>query len=70
MSGSKDEDRTYIGVGVAFFALAVAMWITMDSWAVALPFAVLAITFVILGVKRPQVPEPPRGSRPEEQGER
>lgn len=49
MSDSRNDRQTYLGVGVAFFALAVAMWVTMDSWAIALPFAAIAVTFVILG---------------------
>jgi hypothetical protein len=46
MSDSPSSQRSYAGVGVAFLALAASLWITMGNWAIALPFAVLAITFV------------------------
>jgi hypothetical protein len=51
MSDSRSTDNAYIGVGLAFFPIAIALALTMDSWAIALPFAVLAVTFVILGLK-------------------
>lgn len=61
MSDSKDTHRTYLGVGVAFLGLAVVMFITMDSWAIALPFAVLASTFLILGSTSAKSAKPKKG---------
>lgn len=31
MSDSSNSNRAYLGVGISFIALAVTMWITMDS---------------------------------------
>ncbi|WP_109211802.1 MULTISPECIES: hypothetical protein [Microbacterium] len=52
MSDSSNSRRTYLGVGISFFAVAIAMWLTMDNWAIALPFATLAVTFLILGARQ------------------
>jgi hypothetical protein len=58
MSNSKETRSTYFGTAAAFLGLAVTMWITMDNWAVALPFVALAVTFVVLGAKPEQNPKP------------
>ena len=52
MSSSTGEKQTYLGVAVAFLGLAVALGITLDNWLTALPFAVIALTFVALGTER------------------
>lgn len=66
MSNARNDRQTYLGVGAAFFALAVAMWVTMDNWAIALPFATIAVTFTILGTQSKKSPgsgpKKPRGS--------
>lgn len=50
MSDQKQSwNSTYATVGFTFFTLAVVFWLTMDNIAVALPFFVLAITFVVIG---------------------
>lgn len=51
MSNSKEPRVTYLGTAAAFLGLAVTMWITMDSWAVALPFVAIAVTFTIIGAR-------------------
>jgi hypothetical protein len=51
MNDAKESNRVYLGVGAAFIALAAALGVAMDNWVFALPFAVLALTFVVLGLK-------------------
>ncbi|QCQ17547.1 hypothetical protein [Microbacterium sp. RG1] len=51
MSDQKQSwNSTYATVGFTFFTLAVVFWLTMDNVAIALPFFVLAITFVVIGI--------------------
>jgi hypothetical protein len=52
MSDSKNSRQTYLGVAASFFVLAIAMWLTMDNWAIALPFVTLALTFFVLGARQ------------------
>lgn len=52
MAESSGQQQSYLGVAIAFFAIAVSMWLTMHNWAVALPFGVLAVVFFFLG-RRP-----------------
>ena len=42
---------SYLGVGIAFLPLAIALWITLDNWTFALPFVILAMTFFIMSAK-------------------
>lgn len=42
-------NSTYATIGFTFFTLAIVFWLTMDNIAIALPFFVLAITFVVIG---------------------
>jgi len=51
MAESSGNRTTYLGVAIAFLPLAVALWITMDSWVFALPFAIVSVTFFILGAR-------------------
>lgn len=51
-------NRAYLGVGIAFIGVAVAMFVTMDNWAVALPFGVLAVVFISMGARSSDGAEP------------
>ena len=57
MSDSSNSNRAYLAVGISFLAVAAAMWLAMDSWVLALPFAASAITFIILGTRPATPPE-------------
>ena len=57
MSDSSNSRQTYLGVAASFFVLAIAMWLTMDNLAIALPFATLALTVFVLGARESGTPE-------------
>jgi len=48
MAESNAQQQSCLGVAIAFFAIAVSMGLTMHNWAIALPFGVLAIVFLVL----------------------
>ncbi|EIC08013.1 hypothetical protein OR221_2004 [Microbacterium laevaniformans OR221] len=52
MAEPSGQQQSYLGVAIAFFAIAVSMGLTMHNWTVALPFGVLAVFFFFLG-RRP-----------------
>jgi len=52
MAESNAQQQSYVGVAIAFFAIAVSMGLTMHNWAIALPFGVLAIVFLVIS-RRP-----------------
>lgn len=60
MSNSKKTLDTYTAVGFAFLPLAIVFLITNDNKAIALPFFVLGVTFLILGTrkKKPEESDP------------
>ncbi|MDN3497511.1 hypothetical protein QL996_16340 [Planococcus sp. APC 4015] len=64
MAESKDERRTYASLGAVFLPLGIVFWLTMDNWAVALPFLVLGLTFLAVGMKPGRKPKPGADGRP------
>ena len=48
----KDSDTTYYTLAITFGAIAVVFAITMDNPALALPFGVLALTFLVIGFQQ------------------
>ena len=61
MAESSGQQQSYLGGPLAFFAIAVSMGLTMQNWAVALPFGVLAVVFFFLG-RRPTPDEDDEGN--------
>lgn len=63
MTESKDDRRTNATLGAVFLPVAVTLWLTMDNWAIALPFLVLGLTFLAVGMMSRKKPKP--GAPPE-----
>ena len=61
MAEPSGQQQSYLGVAIAFFAIAVSMGLTMHNWTVALPFGVLAVVFFFLG-RRPAPDEHDEGN--------
>ncbi len=49
MAEPNAQQQSYLGVAIAFFAIAISMGLTMHNWAIALPFGVLAVVFLLIG---------------------
>ncbi|MDY0828475.1 hypothetical protein SK224_04970 [Microbacterium sp. BG28] len=48
MSDQKQSlNSTYVAVAIAFLAIAATFWLTTDNIAVALPFFVFAMSFLV-----------------------
>lgn len=58
MTESKDERRMYATLGAVFLPLAVTLWLTTENGATALPFLVLGLTFLAVGMKPREKPKP------------
>jgi hypothetical protein len=48
----------YATLGAVFLPLAVALWLTTENWAFALPFLVLGLTFLAVGIQPGKKPKP------------
>lgn len=57
MTDSKDERRTYSTLAIVFLPLGVVLGLTTENWTIGLPFLVLAMTFLVLGMKPAKKPE-------------
>ncbi|WZH35662.1 MAG: hypothetical protein PIR02_12850 [Microbacterium enclense] len=57
MGTDKADNSTYIWVAIPFFTLALTMGLAMNNWALGLPFGVLALTFLVIGLSKPSTPD-------------
>ncbi|WP_043361453.1 hypothetical protein [Microbacterium testaceum] len=49
METKHSDNSAFVWIAIPFFSLAVTMGLVMHNWAIGLPFAVLAVTFLVIG---------------------
>lgn len=56
METKNSDNSAFVWIAIPFFSLAVTMGLVMHNWAIGLPFGVLALTFLVIGLSKPSKP--------------
>lgn len=53
METKNADNSAFVWIAVPFLSLALTMGLVMHNWAIGLPFGVLALTFLVIGLSKP-----------------
>jgi hypothetical protein len=69
METKSSDNSAFVWIAVPFLSLALTTGLVMHNWAMGLPFGVLALTFLVIGLSKPSKPSKPAaddGAKPDE----
>jgi hypothetical protein len=66
METKSSDNSAFVWIAIPFLSLALAMGLAMDNWAMGLPFGVLALSFLVIGLSKPSKPAAEDGAKPDE----
>ncbi len=66
METKNSDNSAFVWIAVPFLSLALTMGLVMHNWAIGLPFGVLALTFLVIGLSKPSQPAGEEGAKSDE----